>query len=1463
MSGIGVTRRWQGRFASIDAARWKILKFAWPPQLRMEASAKSCERCRYEDTARDELSPSKITELADFRESHNPTPGKPHAAEQARVRYEQFQKDAFDSQGQRGIEDPETKRLWAEAEQAYAEYEQHGGPYGAPYNPSAPGYTLRSDLPRRPTGGPEVGGATLGTLPEAAAPTDRLGAVNRVLGQGLVSSVSGGVGAQINQQANPDDPYAGIKGFAVGALAPPLIVHGAGRLARAFGREAGAEGGHEGGALATFGTLPDAGPEAAGRRATAPSSALPPPAPHLAETRADAEKIRAERRSVASGAYKRKPDGEDVRQIITASDRLAGEVTNRHAELAAVRRHVENLTHRKLDPQDQVDLLAMNYPGNEDVTQAVIDRVVKPEMSKLVRNKQIDDLEELEIYLEQRDNADMDAAVRHSQQQQELGKPIEGKPALLQTRREGEAQLERQRSQNQLRLARREFIAAEVEHQQLLAEMQRMGEQTHGVETDYQAFQRGFRGYGPPRRMETPRTEAAKARFDANLVRRQQAQENLTNVQAAVAKSAEESRIRRGDAQMQRAEVRAAEAGSNRKYSGGATPQAIQNIEDDLKARVGPERFQRIDDARTALYEFRDMMRERLLESEVWDQETHDLLKNNFPNYSPSRILKHMDESHLQDGLKLGQRSFSVADNGIKALTKGGTEAERMSPVESTLQMGFQAEKLAQRNAIMRKLTDWVDIPGMDAVVRPLSSDDAKQVPDGFQRMSFMLDGKKQNLAIADELIPALQLGQAGIGGVAGSVLRAAKTPLEMGATRGRPGFVLTNTLNDSIWALTKFALESKGGPAGVGGLINPVNRIRDMTDLYRGYHTAFKELPRAAKMAVGAAAGGTEEGLRNDRENDPNYWYKVAAGAGAGALLGGSRLSNLSKNEAAMIQRFRESGASIGSRNRFSSTGDQVRELLGEHPIIRTVDSVEGMRNLLRWDRARQLGDILGLAWTRPLGVVSGAAEFGPRYAAFQRAEREIGDSLGQRMRAAQDAAKQAGQKFTEADAERIRQAYVQDRARPDVVRAAREITADFDKGGRFTKKANDLLPFLNAATQATAEGGSTIWRNKAKAAVLASTLVGGLVGLDAWNRHISPEDYDNVSRYTRNTGAFLLSDQDPEPGGKRGLVYIPLRGWLGALVPTVRAAMDQYYGTDHRTWPQIAATVAGATIGNLSPVNADYTALGNLATPVGSTILQAASNRDWFRDQPIVSRSKEGLPITEQFDPRTSLTARQLSRIDIPGLGNVSPMKWDWFLRNVSPGPADALLGSTDAILRGTGQALPEVETNVPQGARDLPITGSILGRVLRTTGTEQENRAYELADEIANQHRNTAVAMVQNSSAYQNATPAERERMLRSAESALVEQSQELAGVNDLKQPKDFGLPPRFYGVPSGSRLEGEVASALSKSARDRTVREQVLASQYKSLQNPLWQIAAKQQQTSQTLLRKQVTSEVRGS
>jgi flagellum-specific peptidoglycan hydrolase FlgJ len=78
--------------------------------------------------------------------------------------------------------------------------------------------------------------AGAGTVP-VDVPVDRLGAVNRVLGQGVASAVSGGVGAQVNQEMNPDDPYAAAKGFAVGALAPLAAARGAGALARRLGRE--------------------------------------------------------------------------------------------------------------------------------------------------------------------------------------------------------------------------------------------------------------------------------------------------------------------------------------------------------------------------------------------------------------------------------------------------------------------------------------------------------------------------------------------------------------------------------------------------------------------------------------------------------------------------------------------------------------------------------------------------------------------------------------------------------------------------------------------------------------------------------------------------------------------------------------------------------------------------------------------------------------------------------------------------------------------------------------------------------------------------------------------------------------------------------------------------------------------------------------------------------------------------
>jgi len=262
-------------------------------------------------------------------------------------------------------------------------------------------------------------------------------------------------------------------------------------------------------------------------------------------------------------------------------------------------------------------------------------------------------------------------------------------------------------------------------------------------------------------------------------------------------------------------------------------------------------------------------------------------------------------------------------------------------------------------------------------------------------------------------------------------------------------------------------------------------------------------------------------------------------------------------------------------------------------------------------------------------------------------------------------------------------------------------------------------------------------------------------------------------------------------------------------------------------------------------------------MTPPLAGTAFELMANYDSFRDQPIVSRSLETLPQSEQYDDRTSQLARLIGR-HAPNLpfGLSSPMKLDWFLRAVSPGPGEAVLGAADAVIRATGQELPDVTRDVPRGARDVPLVGSVGGRFLRTVGSERQNRAYELADEIAARHRSDMVAYLERSPDYQQATPDRQRQLLRSMETALLEQARDQAGVREFEQPKDLGLPERWRGVPPGSTLEKEIASAFAASAEARTREQRRLVSQYRNRENPRYAAAAKRQRRESADLRSYV-------
>lgn len=131
-----------------------------------------------------------------------------------------------------------------EAAEAFADDQRYAHP-DAQYDVAAAGRVVPRALPESSVEIPP----SSGPITVRRAPSDRLDQAADVLGRGVQMGVSGGIGAGVNKEANPDDPNAALKGFAVGALAPAA--------ARAIARRGLEAAGHEvpeaEGALGLFG----------------------------------------------------------------------------------------------------------------------------------------------------------------------------------------------------------------------------------------------------------------------------------------------------------------------------------------------------------------------------------------------------------------------------------------------------------------------------------------------------------------------------------------------------------------------------------------------------------------------------------------------------------------------------------------------------------------------------------------------------------------------------------------------------------------------------------------------------------------------------------------------------------------------------------------------------------------------------------------------------------------------------------------------------------------------------------------------------------------------------------------------------------------------------------------------------------------------------------------------------------
>ena len=910
--------------------------------------------------------------------------------------------------------------------------------------------------------------------------------------------------------------------------------------------------------------------------------------------------------------------------------------------------------------------------------------------------------------------------------------------------------------------------------------------------------------------------------------------------------------------------VPAGQSPVDRLFSGGARAQELNDIYGNLVTRFGPDKADMMIDTAEQVAKATDAMRERLMQAGVISEDTRNLWQTEFPMYVRAEILQGMSDEALR-GIPTGATLFGSQSTTYKPLGVKGTERYRQSAIPSVTDMAVMTQKRAEQNIIAQRVAAWADIPGLQNFVRKVGKD--AEIPEGWTRMPYLVNGKRHDMAVVNPMVTSLEVNNMAHHGLVAGILSAASEPLRAGATRLRPAFIAANAFADTLGTLARFGIESP----------NPAEFVRSVPDILKGFRVALGTQAggRATGAAIGAVAG-------NQSTPEGASWEERAARIGAGAGIGAGAARSLGKidsaGDAAILKRMRDSGASIYTGTKWDGRPDLIaKELAGQHVWVRTIRDQAGLKTALK-DFAGATLDSLTLP-LKPLEYVGAPLENANRIAAFSRAERQQGRMAassamtpGTASTPGTSIANIPGTGIAEMPGPgtgitRPQLASGQGAAgtaasvapMPQVTPssvgpalASRRVTADFGAGGNLMKAITTAVPFLNATTQASLEFADVARKNPAKAMAAFATVASAVVANEVWNRHVSPEDYQDVQRYTKNTGIVILSDEEPPEGGKRGVLYLPMRGAMGSIIPVIRDAFARWHQEDPAPIEQLFAHMFGTI--TPFPGSAEG-ASGAVMPPYLRMLIEGTTNKNLHTGLDIVSKSMEGLPASEQYGPRTSNSARFLSESGLPMVANKPPIAIEHELKQWSPGPAEMLLGIGDMLLEHYGGSPPRRDAaERVKGPSDTPVTGGIVGRFVRTVGDERRNVAFEKADVIIEKQQQLMLDMVRSSAAYQRATPDDQARMLRSAQDSLIESAREQTGATAGE--KDYGAPKRYQGVTAGSDREKKILDAINTPTAKRTPAQANLANQYQGAENPAYKAWATKRDADTSKLRTSV-------
>jgi len=298
---------------------------------------------------------------------------------------------------------------------------------------------------------------------------------------------------------------------------------------------------------------------------------------------------------------------------------------------------------------------------------------------------------------------------------------------------------------------------------------------------------------------------------------------------------------------------------------------------------------------------------------------------------------------------------------------------------------------------------------------------------------------------------------------------------------------------------------------------------------------------------------------------------------------------------------------------------------------------------------------------------------------------------------------------------------------------KAARQITADFYRGGNWKRQMMLLFPYVNAGIQGTRSALRAAERDPAGYAARVIQSVAIPVALATLHNISDPDRkkaYDDLQDWEKDKSLIWLADKPVRDSkGRYDGIKLPLAPGASELGVLVRRNIEAEFGGD-----PVKATEYGLALFNfLSPVSGTGDQIIGQMVPIVKPLVEASQNRDFYRNAPLQSERSLKLPIAEQRYDSTSGTAQMLGE----QLG-VSPIKVDHVLKGYGGAVTPQVLHAVDVVRKDIADALP-VKGAAIDYLRNLPVGGESTGesamrRFVLAKGGATDQREMDATDDVA---------------------------------------------------------------------------------------------------------------------------------